>query len=78
MLKRIAGKLTYANVVASLALFLALSGGVVYAAGKIGANQLKANSVTTGKYSSLFGYGNVNTTFGYCFAAGRENVEQRI
>lgn len=50
MLKRIVGKLTYANVVASLALFLALSGGVVIAAsGKIGANKLKANSVTTGK-----------------------------
>lgn len=50
MLKWIVGKLTYANVVASLALFLALSGGVVYAAsGKIGANKLKANSVTTGK-----------------------------
>lgn len=50
MLKRIVRKLTYANVVASLALFLALSGGVVIAAsGKIGANKLKANSVTTGK-----------------------------
>jgi hypothetical protein len=49
VLKRIAGKLTYANVVASLALFLALSGGVVWASGKIGANKLRANSVTTGK-----------------------------
>lgn len=50
MLKRIVRKLSYANVVASLALFLALTGGVVYAAsGKIGANKLKANSVTTGK-----------------------------
>lgn len=49
MLKRIVGKLTYANVVASLALFLALSGGVVWASGKIGASKLKANSVTAGK-----------------------------
>jgi hypothetical protein len=49
VLKRIAEKLTYANVVASLALFLALSGGVVWASGKIGASKLKANSVTTGK-----------------------------
>jgi hypothetical protein len=49
MLKRIVDKLTYANVVASLALFLALSGGVVWASGKIGASKLKANSVTAGK-----------------------------
>jgi hypothetical protein len=49
VLKRIVGKLTYANVVASLALFLALSGGVVWASGKIGAGQLKANSVSAGK-----------------------------
>jgi hypothetical protein len=41
--------LTYANVVATLALFLALSGGVVWAAGKIGARNLKANAVTAGK-----------------------------
>lgn len=49
MLKRVVGKLTYANIVASLALFLALSGGVVWASGKIGASKLKANSVTAGK-----------------------------
>lgn len=41
--------LTYANVIATLALFLALTGGVVWAANKIGAKQLKANSVTAGK-----------------------------
>ncbi len=41
--------LTYANVIATLALFLALTGGVVWAASKIGAKQLKANSVTAGK-----------------------------
>ena len=42
-------RLTYANVVATLALFLALSGGVVWAAGKIGAKNLRANAVTAGK-----------------------------
>jgi hypothetical protein len=42
-------RLTYANVVATLALFLALGGGVVWAAGKIGAKGLKANAVTAGK-----------------------------
>lgn len=42
-------RLTYANVVASLALFLALSGGVVYAANKIGTKNLKANAVSAGK-----------------------------
>jgi hypothetical protein len=42
-------RLTYANVIATLALFLALGGGVVWAAGKVGAKRLKANSVTAGK-----------------------------
>jgi hypothetical protein len=42
-------RLTYANVVASLALFLALSGGVVYAANKVGTKNLKANAVSAGK-----------------------------
>jgi hypothetical protein len=42
-------RLTYANVIATLALFLALSGGVVWAAGKIGTNRLKAGAVTAGK-----------------------------
>jgi hypothetical protein len=42
-------RLTYANVIATLALFLALSGGVVYAANKVGAKNLKANAVTAGK-----------------------------
>jgi hypothetical protein len=47
-------KLTYANVVATLALLLALSGGVAYAAGRLGRNsvgtkQLKNSSVTTAK-----------------------------
>lgn len=47
-------KLTYANVVASLALFLVLGGGAAFAASHLGKNsvgtkQLKKNSVTTAK-----------------------------
>lgn len=48
-MRAVGRKLTYANVVATLALFLALSGGVVWAAGKIGSKNLKANAVTAGK-----------------------------
>ena len=40
-------KLTYANVTATIALFLALSGGVVWAAGKIGSNDIKNNAIRT-------------------------------
>ena len=42
-------RLSYANVVATVALFLALSGGVVWAAGKVGSKSLKANAVTAAK-----------------------------
>lgn len=47
-------RLTYANVVASLALFLALAGGSAFAASQlaknsVGSKQLKANAVTAGK-----------------------------
>jgi hypothetical protein len=42
-------RLTYANVTATLALFLALSGGVVWASGKIGTSRLKSGAVTAGK-----------------------------
>jgi hypothetical protein len=48
-MRAVGRRLTYANVVATLALFLALSGGVVWAAGKIGAKGLRANAVTAGK-----------------------------
>lgn len=41
--------LTYANVIATLALFLALGGGAVWAAGKINGKRLKAHSVSAGK-----------------------------
>ena len=42
-------RLTYANVVSTVALFLALSGGVVYAAAKIGSHSIKRNDLTTPK-----------------------------
>jgi hypothetical protein len=47
-------KLTYANVISTLALFLVLSGGAAYAASNLGKNsvgpkQLKKNAVTTAK-----------------------------
>lgn len=38
-------RLTYANVVATLALFLALSGGVVYAATTLGRNTVKSKNI---------------------------------
>ncbi len=46
---RIRKRLTYANVMSSLAVFLVLGGGAAYAAKKIGTNQLKGASVTTAK-----------------------------
>jgi hypothetical protein len=47
--KQIRRHVTYANVMSSLAVFLILGGATAFAAKKIGANQLKANSVKTGK-----------------------------
>jgi hypothetical protein len=47
--KQICQRLTYANVMSSLAVFLVLGGGAAYAAKKIGSNQLKGGSVTTAK-----------------------------
>jgi hypothetical protein len=53
MQKRLRPRLTYANVIATLALFLALGGGAAYAAslGKntVGTKQLKKNAVTGAK-----------------------------
>lgn len=48
-MKQIRNRLTYANVMSSLAVFLVLGGATAFAATKIGSNQLKANSVLTGK-----------------------------
>jgi hypothetical protein len=55
-MKRFVPHLTYANVVATLALFLVLSGGAAYAASRlaknsVGSAQLKKNAVTPAKLS---------------------------
>jgi hypothetical protein len=44
-MSRIRPRITYANVVATLALFLALTGGAVWAASKINGKQIKKNSI---------------------------------
>ncbi len=54
MRKRLRGKLTYANVVSSLCLFLLLGGGAAFAASQlaknsVGSRQLKKNAVVTAK-----------------------------
>jgi hypothetical protein len=53
MLRAVLRRLTYANVIATLALFLALGGGAVWAAShktnKVGTGKLKPNAVTAGK-----------------------------
>ncbi len=42
-------RLTYANVMSSIAVFLILGGATAFAAKKIGSNELKGNAVTTAK-----------------------------
>jgi hypothetical protein len=53
MLRAVLRRLTYANVIATLALFLALGGGAVWAANhrsaRVGTGKLKPNAVTAGK-----------------------------
>lgn len=48
-MKLISKRLTYANVMSSLAVFLVLGGGAAYAAKKIGSHQIKGNSITAKK-----------------------------
>src|SRR5262245_14937709 len=53
-LKGIRARLTYANVISTLALFLVLAGGTAFAAtqlakNSVGSKQIKANSIGTGK-----------------------------
>jgi hypothetical protein len=55
-MRRLGGKLTYANVISTICLFLLLGGGAAFAASHIhlgknvvGVNQLKKNSVTNAK-----------------------------
>jgi hypothetical protein len=47
--QQIRQRLTYANVMSSIAVFFVLGGATAFAATKIGANELKANAVLTGK-----------------------------
>jgi hypothetical protein len=47
--KQIRTRLTYANVMSSIAVFLILGGATAVAAKKIGTNEIKGNSITTGK-----------------------------
>jgi hypothetical protein len=50
LLKKIRRHVTYANVMSSLAVFLILGGATAFAAiKKVGANEIKANSIKTGK-----------------------------
>ena len=48
-MRRIRQRLTYANAMSSLAVFLVLGGATAFAATKIGSDQLEANAVLTGK-----------------------------
>jgi hypothetical protein len=55
-MKRLRGKLTYANVISTFCLFLLLGGGTAYAAsrlekGSVGTKQLKIGAVTPAKLS---------------------------
>ncbi len=48
-MKQIRKRLTYANVMSSIAVFLVLGGATAFAATKIGSNEIKSNAITTGK-----------------------------
>jgi hypothetical protein len=47
-MSRVKRGLSYANIVATLALFLAVSGGVVYAASNLGKNAVKSGNIAKG------------------------------
>jgi hypothetical protein len=49
VVQQIRKRLSYANVMSSIAVFLVLGGGAAYAAKKIGSNELEAGAVTTAK-----------------------------
>jgi hypothetical protein len=46
-MKKLSNAFSYANVVATVALFLAVSGGVVYAASSLGRNAVKSKNIAT-------------------------------
>lgn len=48
-MQQIRKRLTYANVMSSIAVFLVLGGGAAYAAKKIGSHELRGGAVTTAK-----------------------------
>lgn len=48
-MKQIRKRLTYANVMSSIAVFLVLAGGVAYAAKKVGTKEIRGNAITTRK-----------------------------
>jgi hypothetical protein len=48
-MKPLRRRLTYANVMSSIAVFLVVAGGTAFAATKIGSNEIKANAIITGK-----------------------------
>lgn len=48
-MQQIRKRLSYANVMSSIAVFLVLGGGAAYAAKKIGSNELRGGAVTTAK-----------------------------
>lgn len=48
-MKQILKRLTYANVMSSIAVFLVLGGASAYAIKKVGSHEIKGNSITTGK-----------------------------
>lgn len=52
MLKRLRNRITYANVVSTLALFIALGGGVAYAASKIDGSDIRKRSLTSKQFKS--------------------------
>jgi hypothetical protein len=47
--KQIRKRLTYANVMSSIAVFLVLGGATAFAAKKIGSKEIKSNAITTAK-----------------------------
>jgi hypothetical protein len=52
MLRKLRNRLTYANVVSTIALALAVGGGTAYAATKIGTNNIRYHAVTGSKLSN--------------------------
>jgi hypothetical protein len=46
---QVRSRLTYANVMSTVAVFLVLGGATAFAAAKIGSSQIKANAILTGK-----------------------------